>query len=68
MASAITAGKRDILLETARTDKGVTTNLLTQHLKRRPMLRQMRESVFHQTLHVRVAIDTQKIQSSDWPK
>jgi len=28
----------------------------------------MRERIFLQTLHVRVASDTQKIQSSDWPK
>jgi len=37
-------------------------------LKWRPMLRQMRESMLRQTLHLRIAIDTKKIQSSDWPK
>jgi len=28
----------------------------------------MRESMLRQMLHVRVASDTQMIQSSDWPK
>jgi len=35
------------------------------------MLRQMQEmqeSMFYKPLHVRIAGDTQKIQSSDWPK
>ena len=32
------------------------------------MLRQMRESMLRQTLHLHIAIDTKKIQSSDWPK
>jgi len=43
-------------------------NISTERLKWRPMLWQMRESMLHPTLHVRVANDTQKIQSSDWPK
>ena len=32
------------------------------------MHQQMRESMLHQTLHVRVPSDTQKIHTSDGPK
>jgi len=35
-------------------------------IDRTHMLQQMRGSMLRQTLHVRVARDTQKIQSSDW--
>ena len=31
-------------------------------------LKKKRESTLHQALHVRVAIATQQIQYSDWPK
>jgi len=37
----------------------------TERLKWRQMLRLMQESTVRQTLHVRVASDTLKIQSSD---
>ena len=43
-------------------------NVLTERLKWRPMLRQMRESMLRQTLHVSIASNIQMIQSSDWPK
>jgi len=43
-------------------------NVWPERFKWRPMLRQMRESTIRQTLHVCVASDTQKIQSSDCPK
>ena len=55
------------LLETVhRREEG--DGMAYTRLKRRPMLRQMRESMLRQTLHLRIAIDTKKIQSSDWPK
>ena len=44
------------------------TNVLTEHLKWRPVLQQMRKSVLRQTLHVCLASDTQNIQFSDWPE
>jgi len=47
--------------------KGTTFDESTECLKWRPLLRQMRESMLRQTLHVRVASDTQKIKSSEWP-
>jgi len=43
-------------------------HVLTKGFKWQLMLRQMRESMLRQTLHVHIASDTQKIQSSDWPK
>jgi len=43
-------------------------NVSTLCLNWRLLLWQMRESTLRQTLHVRIASDTQKIQSSDWPK
>jgi len=39
-----------------------------QYLKWRPMFRQMWESTLCQTMHVRVACDTHKVQKFDWPK
>jgi len=43
-----------------------TINVPIEALKWRPVLRQMRESTLCQTVHVRVASDTQKRQPSDW--
>ena len=48
--------------------QSLAENISTERLKWRPMLRQRRESVFCQTLQVHITCDTQKIQSSDWPK
>jgi len=45
-----------------------TSNISTERLKWCVMLWQMWGSMFCQTLNVRVAKDTQNIQSSDWPK
>ena len=40
----------------------------TECLKLSAVLRQMQESMLRRALHVRVASNTQTIQSSDWPK
>ena len=46
----------------------IVINVSTERLKRRPMLRQLRKSLLRRTMHVRVASDTQTIQSFDWTK
>jgi len=48
----------------------IIINVSTKRWKGRPMLRQVRKitSTWPLILHVRIANDTQKIQSSDWPK
>jgi len=48
--------------------KLLLVQLMTECLKWRLMLRQMRESPLHQILLVPLAIDTHKIYSFDWPK
>jgi len=46
----------------------VAFKVLTERLKKRPMLQQTRERTLRQILLVDVTSDTQMIQSSDWPK
>jgi len=41
-------------------------NVTTQGLQRGLMLQQMQENMLHQVLQVRVANDTEKVQSIDW--
>jgi len=43
-------------------------NISTEHMKLRPMLQQMQGNTLRQTLHLHKANNTQKTQSSDWPK
>jgi len=46
----------------------VYINVWTERMNWCQMARQMRERALRQPLHVRIAKDTQKIKSSDWPK
>ena len=45
--------------------KDITIIIFIEHVKKCVMLRQMSESTLRQSLHVHLASDTQKIQSSD---
>jgi len=41
---------------------------MTEHFKWCPMLQKVQQNMLRQTLHIQVANDTQKSQSSNWPK
>ena len=64
----LTHGNTEVFREGVLNRFPIIIYVSTEHLKWCLVLRQMRESMLCQTLHVCIVSDTRNIQSCDWPK